>query len=116
MRIDGRTPGVLRRHLIAPILVALQIGVAVAAPLSHAYAESLTAERAVETAHSKQCAVIHSNAQCGVHTFKHQYASAPVSVALRPATRIAGPCDLLARRRDRIRRVRANGERAPPSR
>lgn len=115
MRIDGKTPGMLRRYLLAPMLVALQVGVAVAAPLSHAYAESLTAERAVETAHSKQCAVIHSHAQCGVHTFKHQYASAPVSVALRPITRITGPGEVFTRRRDRARRVRANGERAPPS-
>jgi hypothetical protein len=115
MRIDGLNPSVLRRYVLTPVLVILQVGVAIAAPLSHAHAETLTAERAVETTHSKQCAVIHSDAQCGVTAFKYQYAAAPIHVALTPIVRITAYADILARRPERVRRLRANGERAPPS-
>lgn len=116
MRIGDLKPKAFRRYVLAPILLVLQIGVAIAAPLSHAYAETQTADRAVETTHSKHCAVIHSDAQCGVSIFKYQYAAAKVQVAIAPVIRITAHSDILARRPERVRRLRANGERAPPSR
>lgn len=100
--------------VLAPLLVALQVGSAVLVPVLHARAESRNQGPAIETTHTAQCAVVHSEARCSLGTHEHPVGASTRRLVFPAHVRVVdtswGSIMMAPRETD----PSANGVRAPP--